>query len=88
MYASFNDTFNQEPSSLPQMAAWLRKLSLEQLSADDSSGFAVTIHAGEVLVVPEGYMIMEACLGDHDADVISYPFLLKGKVNNYLEQVL
>ena len=60
LFESFNATFGQNPENLGQMGAWLRQIPLTDIA---EKGFFLTLKAGEVLIVPEFYMVMEACLG-------------------------
>lgn len=70
------------------MGAWLRKIPLTEIA---EKGFFVTLKAGEVLIVPEFYMVMEACLGGEvggsGSDMVSYPFLLESRTAKFVNEV-
>ena len=70
------------------MGAWLRKIGLNEIV---ESGFFLTLRAGKVLIVPDGYMVLEACLGGEvgvpSSDMVSYPFLLQSSATGWMNEV-
>lgn len=73
---SFDDYFKTPPTGLPQLAAWLRRQSVENIIAD---GFTCMLTPGDVMIVPHGYLVLEACLGgeqDIDCHIASYTCLV------------
>ncbi len=49
------------------------------------------LKAGEALIVPEFYMVVEACLGGEaggsGSDMVSYPFLLQSRTTKFVNEV-
>ena len=68
---TFNQQFNQDPTSLRQCASWLHKMPLEVLM---SNGFYCMVRKGDVLVIPSCFLIVEAALGvnQDECDVITW----------------
>lgn len=70
------------------MGAWLRQIPLTDIA---EKGFFLTLKAGEVLIVPEFYMVMEACLGGEvggsGSDMVSYPYLLQSRAAKWVNEV-
>ena len=83
MNKSFIDRFGGAPSSITQLGLLLKQISLEELS---STGFMIVVKEGDILIVPEGYLIIEACLGDVACDTITYNFLLESNVSSWKQE--
>ena len=63
----------QGAKSIGQLASWLHKLPFDRL---EEMGFFVMLTAGATLLIPFGTIVVECCLGDVGATVLSYPTLL------------
>lgn len=74
------DRFGGAPASITQLGQLLKQISLEELS---SNGFMIVVKEGDILIVPEGYLFIEACLGDVACDTVTYNFLLKTNVSSW-----
>lgn len=86
LISSFESQFKQSPISIAQVAAWFRKIGMEEIGSK-GSGFVMVLTEGDVIIVPEGYMVVEACLGDSSAIIMSYSFLLKACSKHWIEKV-
>lgn len=77
------DRFGGAPASITQLGQLLKQISLEELS---SNGFMIVVKEGDILIVPEGYLFIEACLGDVACDTVTYNFLLKTNVSSWKQE--
>ena len=46
----------------------------------------IVLKEGDILAIPEGYITVEACLGNVGADTIAYTFLLQSNVPTWMQQ--
>ncbi|CAE7194075.1 unnamed protein product [Symbiodinium microadriaticum] len=73
---SFAAQFQQDAKTIGQLASWLHKMPFDRV---EEIGFFVMLVAGATLLVPPGCIVVECCLGEVGATVVSYPTLLPGQ---------
>ena len=66
----------QDAKTIGQLASWLHKMPFDRV---EEIGFFVMLVAGATLLVPPGCIVVECCLGEVGATVVSYPTLLPGQ---------
>ena len=46
----------------------------------------IVVKEGDILIAPEGYLMIEACLGDVACDTITYNILLESNLSSWKQE--
>ena len=73
--ASYKKQFGKQPPSLKHTGSWLHQMSLEEIL---ETGFYCLVMKGDILVIPPGFVVHDACLGNEGADIVSWLCVVPG----------